>query len=53
MKTFGLALLAAFLWYAVMSTAATVWDEDMAARETLDRCLAFGGTPSQCEEMTR
>lgn len=45
--------LAAFIAYAVLSAAAVAWDAEAAAREAIDRCLAFGGTPSQCVGMVQ
>lgn len=53
MRGLASAVFLGFLLYAVLSLFATAWDAESAAREALDRCLAFGGTVAQCQEVAR
>lgn len=52
MKTLLLALLTLALWAAVLDRAVVALDADLAARDAMDRCLAAGGSPAGCLEVT-
>lgn len=47
------ALFLAVMAWVVLSLFATAWDAESSAREALDRCLSFGGTVAQCQEVAR
>lgn len=48
MKTFLLALVTTALWLAVIGGGLRAWDEESAAREAMDACLADGYTLADC-----
>lgn len=52
MKTLLLAILTFALWVAVLDGGLRAWDQETAARETMDRCLFAGYSPAQCLEVT-
>ena len=51
MKTLVMIAFLAFLYYALISLSLTAWDAEMDQREAIDRCLAFGGSPTTCMEV--
>lgn len=53
MKTALLLILTAALLVAVIDGGLRAWDDESAAREAMDACLAAGGMPARCMETLR